>query len=66
MDVQNIPLNTICIFSEYAEWRLCGKKLSLSTNPGDFKGTTFQKNVMGGYMVTPLPKGVQRKYLKLN
>ncbi len=26
------------------------KKLSLSTNPGDFKGTTFQKNVMGGYI----------------
>jgi hypothetical protein len=47
-------LKLLAIFSEYAERmkntqkerRIHRKKFSLSTMPGDFKGTVFQKNLM--------------------
>jgi hypothetical protein len=36
----------LCIlWNTQKEWRIRGKKLSLSTMPGDFKGTAFQKKL---------------------
>jgi hypothetical protein len=32
-------------------WGILGKKFTLTTMLGDFKGTEFQKNQMGGYIL---------------
>ncbi len=66
--ILHVRINSYCVFSEYASilsvhstqalkyfpriLPVRRKKFSISTMPGDFKGTAFQKNLMGGYILS--------------